>query len=74
MGCRWLEDPDSEETQEFVRAQNAVTEQVMAQCSHQDDYKALVQQLFDFPRISPPSKHGDRCGTYTWGTSCVRPS
>ncbi len=69
MAGRWLEDPDSEETKEFVNHQNAVTEEVMEQCSSQEDYKAVVQQLFDYPRISAPSRHGDRCGRVL-RTSC----
>ena len=55
-----------------MNRQNAVTEEVMKQCSSQEDYKALVQQLFDYPRISAPSRHGDRCGKLL-RTSCRAP-
>ncbi len=59
-GGRWLEDPDSAETKAFVDAQNAVTEHVMAQCGTQEKFRALMQQLYDYPRYSTPSRHGNR--------------
>lgn len=57
---RWLEDPESEETKAFVDAQNKVTQSVLAQCHSQDKFKALMQQLYDYPRYSTPSRHGER--------------
>ena len=36
---RWLEDPDGEETQAFVAAQNSVTQPYLATCDVRDRFK-----------------------------------
>ena len=36
---RWLEDPDSDETREFVAAQNRVTQPYLAACEVRDKFK-----------------------------------
>lgn len=34
-----------------VDAQNALTESVLAQCDTRDRFKALMTQLYDYPRF-----------------------
>lgn len=38
---RWLEDPDSAETQAFVEAQNKLTAGVLEQCPAREPFKQL---------------------------------
>lgn len=57
---RWLEDPDSEDTQAFVAAQNEVTASVLAQCESRPAFKELMTRLYDYPRYGLPHKRGSR--------------
>lgn len=57
---RWLEDPDSEETQKFVEAQNELTDEVLAQCGTRDKFKALFTDLYNYPKYGTPFKKGQR--------------
>lgn len=57
---RWLEDPDSEETQAFVEAQNKLTKEVLAQCDSKDAFQELFTKLYDYAKFSSPFKQGGR--------------
>lgn len=57
---RWLEDPDSEETKEFVENQVKLTDSVLAECETRDKLKKKITELFDYPRYYPPFKRGDK--------------
>ncbi|KAG7208806.1 hypothetical protein KM043_014999 [Ampulex compressa] len=57
---RWLEDPDSEATKEFVAAQNAITKPYLTSCEARQDIHDRLKQLWDFPKYSCPAKHGDK--------------
>lgn len=57
---RWLEDPDSRETQQFVAAQNELTSSVLSQCETRQQFNDLLTELFDYPRYSCPRRHGNR--------------
>ncbi|KDO33174.1 hypothetical protein SPRG_01986 [Saprolegnia parasitica CBS 223.65] len=57
---RWLEDPDSPETEAFVAAQNACTQKVFASVPHRDEFLARNTELFNYAKYSSPAKHGSR--------------
>lgn len=57
---RWLEDPDSEETKEFVEKQVKLTDSVLSTCETRDKLKEKLTQLFDYPRYHAPSRKGDK--------------
>lgn len=56
---RWLEDPDSPETQAFIAAQNALTQEYLSEVAARAVIKGRLTELWNFPRYSPPfSKKG----------------
>ncbi|KAJ0392599.1 hypothetical protein P43SY_007473 [Pythium insidiosum] len=57
---RWLEDPDSEETQAFVAAQNKATHAVFEQVPYVEETKARITDLFNYEKYSCPVKHGGK--------------
>lgn len=56
---RWLEDPDSEETKQFVDSQNAVTRPFLNGCVYKDQIKENITKLWNYPRYSIPFKYGN---------------
>uniref|UniRef100_A0A7R9W150 Prolyl endopeptidase n=1 Tax=Chlamydomonas euryale TaxID=1486919 RepID=A0A7R9W150_9CHLO len=56
---RWLENPDAEETQAFVAAQNKLTQSVLKQCDTREKFKALFTKLYDYPKFGMPHRVGD---------------
>ncbi|MBE9095835.1 prolyl oligopeptidase family protein [Tychonema sp. LEGE 07203] len=57
---RWLENPDSEETQAWVEAQNAVTFGYLSQIPAREKIKQRLTQLWDYEKYGIPFKEGDR--------------
>ena len=56
---RWLEDDRSAETAAWVRAQNAVTQAYLERLPLRQELEARYTELYDFPKLSRPSKAGD---------------
>ncbi len=57
---RWLEDLDSEETQAWVEAQNAVTFAYLNQIPAKETLKERLTQLWDYEKYGIPFKQGNR--------------
>ncbi len=57
---RWLEDPNSEETQAWIQAQNQVTFDYLKEISAREPLKQRLTQLWDFAKYSIPFKEGNR--------------
>ncbi|KNA14708.1 hypothetical protein SOVF_105170, partial [Spinacia oleracea] len=57
---RWVEDPDSEETKEFVENQVKLTDSVLGECETRDKFKEKMTELFDYPRFYVPFKRCDK--------------
>jgi len=55
---RWLEDDNSEETKAWVKAENKVTQEYLAQIPFRDKIRERLTQLWDYPKISAPFKRG----------------
>jgi prolyl oligopeptidase len=57
---RWLEEPDSKETQAWINAQNQVTFGYLNQISVRDKIKQRLTKLWDYEKYSIPFKEGNR--------------
>lgn len=55
-----LEDPDSEETKEFVQNQVKLTETVLKTCDVRDKLHEKITKLFDHPRYEAPFRRGNK--------------
>jgi prolyl oligopeptidase len=57
---RWLEDPDSDETAAWVKAQNKVTFGYLETVPSRKKLKERLTELWNYERYSPPFKEGER--------------
>ncbi|KAK4753341.1 hypothetical protein SAY87_022139 [Trapa incisa] len=57
---RWLEDPDSEETKEFVQSQVKLTDTVLKACDSRQNIHDKITKLFDHPRYDAPFRRGNK--------------
>ncbi|MFC4243581.1 prolyl oligopeptidase family protein [Gryllotalpicola reticulitermitis] len=57
---RWLEDPDSAETRDWVARQNAHTEAVFDGISERAWFRELMTRIVTRPSAGTPSRHGGR--------------
>ena len=56
---RWLEDDLSEQTADWVKAQNKVTFSYLNQIDFRDKIKTRLEELFDYERVSAPFEEGE---------------
>lgn len=57
---RWLENPDSEETQAWITAQNQITFPYLEQIPTRDTIKQRLTKLWDYEKYSIPFQERDR--------------
>lgn len=57
---RWLEDPDSEETKDWVKRQNAFTEEVFAEIGERAWFTEVMNKIIRRPRAGVPTKRGGK--------------
>ena len=57
---RWLEDPNSEKTQQWVEAQNEVTFGYLNQLPGRETLNSRLTELWNYERYGIPFKQGDR--------------
>ena len=55
---RWLEDDLSEETAQWVKAQNEVTFGYLEKIPFREKLKSRLEELYDYQRVYAPAKHG----------------
>jgi prolyl oligopeptidase len=56
---RWLEDDNSEETKEWVKEENAVTDQYFSQIPFREKVKEELKLMWNYTRYGSPFKEGD---------------
>lgn len=56
---RWLEDDRSAETEEWVKEENKVTFDYLAKIPYRDILKQRLSKLWNYEKLSAPSKEGD---------------
>ncbi|XP_017769998.1 PREDICTED: prolyl endopeptidase isoform X2 [Nicrophorus vespilloides] len=61
---RWLEDPDAEDTKQYVEEQNAVTHPYIEECSFKEEINKSVTKLWNYPKYSTPFKQGSKYYQY----------
>lgn len=61
---RWLEDPDSEETQKYVDAVNQVTQPYLENCDQWQKINKKLTKLWNYPKYTVPDRHGDYYFSY----------
>ena len=57
---RWMEDPDSEETKNFVKEQNEISQPFIKACPDLEKITKDLTKLKDYPKFSIPSRQGDK--------------
>ncbi|KAI3875824.1 hypothetical protein MKX03_023747 [Papaver bracteatum] len=57
---RWLEDPESKETKDFVEKEANLTEELLKTCETREKLREQITKLFDHPRYDTPFKKGDK--------------
>ena len=56
---RWLEDDNSPETADWVKAQNEVTEDYLSQIPFRNRIRERLADIWNYPRYSTPFREGD---------------
>ncbi|YAF94334.1 MAG: prolyl oligopeptidase family protein [Nodularia sp. CChRGM 3473] len=57
---RWLEEPDSEESRNWIEAQNKITFAYLDEIPAREKIKQRLTKLWDYEKYSVPFKEGDR--------------
>ena len=56
---RWLEDPDSEETGQFVTEQNKISQAHLSKIPYRTKFFEHLKETFNIPKFSCPSKQAN---------------
>ncbi|CAF5035250.1 unnamed protein product [Rotaria sp. Silwood1] len=65
---RWLEDPDSEETAQFVTEQNLISQAYLNKIPYRTKFFEHLKEVYNIPKFSCPSKQPNGKYYYTMNT------
>lgn len=57
---RWLEDPDSKDTQAWVDSQNVITNEFLSEIPYRESIRKRLEEMQDYVKMSCPFKRGSR--------------
>ncbi len=57
---RWLEDDNSKETEEWVKAENKITEAYLSKIPFREKLKARLTKIWNYPKYGVPFKRGGK--------------
>lgn len=55
---RWMEDPDSEETKNYIGAENKVSQQFLENSEQSNKINKKLTDLWNYPKYNVPERHG----------------
>lgn len=55
---RWLESPDSNETKEFIAAENEVSESFLKKCDEWQQINEKLTSIWNYAKYSVPNRQG----------------
>jgi prolyl oligopeptidase len=61
---RWLEDDNSNDSKQWVKEQNSVTENYLSQIAYRDKIKKRLSELWNYNKMSTPFKKGNYYFTF----------
>ncbi|GAA5823713.1 hypothetical protein JCM11251_000736 [Rhodosporidiobolus azoricus] len=64
----WLHEPDSEETQQFVKEQGEYTQKYLAQYKDREAFSRELKKNWNYPRFTVPSLKGDGNYYFTYNS------
>lgn len=61
---RWLEDPYSQETKDYIAAENKISQPFLENGGQWEKINKRIIDLWDYPKYFVPSRHGKYYFTY----------
>ena len=56
---RWLENDKSDETKEWVKEQNVVTQNYLSTINYRKNFQKEIEKVFNYPKYSAPFRKGE---------------
>ncbi|NOX85050.1 MAG: S9 family peptidase [Chlorobi bacterium] len=57
---RWLEDDNSKETKEWVKAENKITQEYLSKIPFREEFRERLTEIWNYPKYGVPFKRGGK--------------